>query len=156
MVKLIVAIGPNNLIGNNDKMPWHIKEEFQHFKNTTLNHALLMGRTTFLGLPAVLKHRKNYVLSAQLVESADVTIYNEEQLFDLFAQYRNLADQHLFIAGGKSIYERYVNYADELIISRVKGNHTGNVYLNMNISEFCLKQTNHFAQFDVEYYVKVC
>lgn len=47
MIKLIVAMDEANLIGKKDKMPWHIKEEFEHFRKTTIGHALLFGKTTF-------------------------------------------------------------------------------------------------------------
>lgn len=55
MIKLIVALDPNNLIGKGDQMPWKIAEEFKHFKTTTLTHSLLFGRNTFLGFLPNLK-----------------------------------------------------------------------------------------------------
>ncbi|WP_371246775.1 dihydrofolate reductase [Mycoplasmopsis agassizii] len=155
MIKLIVAVGQNNLIGNKDKMPWHYPEEFKHFRNITLNHYLLFGRTTFLGLPAVLKNRFHYVLSTtdEGLEKADKVIHNDQELNSLFNEFRN-SDKTLFISGGKSIYERYVNEADELIISRIKHEHQGDVYLNLNLNNFKLDYKNDYADFAVEYWVK--
>ncbi|OYD26991.1 dihydrofolate reductase [Mycoplasma testudineum] len=152
MIKLIVATAEDNLIGQNDKMPWNIKSEFDHFRNTTLNHSLLFGRTTFLGLPAKLPKRVHYVLSPEDVENADFTIHNEEELFALFKKFEN-SSEILFISGGKSIYERYAKFAQEIILSRVKGKFEGNVYLDTSfLNNFKLVRVDENLDFNVEYY----
>ena len=39
MISLIVAYSKNNkVIGINNQIPWHIKEDFLHFKNYTTNN----------------------------------------------------------------------------------------------------------------------
>ncbi len=50
MITIIVAADQNNLIGKkgtDNGMPWHNSEDFKHFRSTTLNHTLLMGKTTY-------------------------------------------------------------------------------------------------------------
>lgn len=52
MTKKIVAIWAQDeegVIGKDNRLPWHLPAELQHFKETTLNHAILMGRVTFDG-----------------------------------------------------------------------------------------------------------
>ncbi|ADE19446.1 dihydrofolate reductase [Mycoplasma crocodyli] len=153
MIKLIVATDKNNLIGNVDKMPWRIKEEFEHFRNTTISHSLLFGRTTFLGLPGKLDKRTIYVLSEQTLDNC-ITIHNETELKNLFAKFKT-NNEVLFIAGGKSIYEKYFEYADELLISRVDGDYQGNVYLNLNLSNYEVIKKQKFEKFVVETYKRI-
>ena len=53
MTKKIVAIWAQDekgVIGKEDRLPWHLPAELKHFKETTLNHAILMGRVTFDGM----------------------------------------------------------------------------------------------------------
>jgi len=53
MTKKIVAIWAQDeegVIGKDNRLPWHLPAELQHFKETTLNHAILMGRVTFDGM----------------------------------------------------------------------------------------------------------
>ena len=51
MISLIVAFcQKNRVIGVNNKIPWHIKEDFIHFKNYTLNKTLIMGEQTFISI----------------------------------------------------------------------------------------------------------
>lgn len=52
MTKKIVAIWAQDeegVIGKENRLPWHLPAELQHFKETTLNHAILMGRVTLIG-----------------------------------------------------------------------------------------------------------
>ena len=43
MISMIWAMDESNLIGKDNKMPWHIKEDLIYYKNTTKNHNVLMG-----------------------------------------------------------------------------------------------------------------
>ena len=62
IISLIVAIAKNGVIGKSSgEMSWHVKEEFQHFKNTTFGYPVVMGRKTFETLGKPLKGRLNIV-----------------------------------------------------------------------------------------------
>ena len=62
MFKAIVAHDPNRVIGNNLEIPWHIKEDFKHFKETTINHVVVYGSKTFESIGKALPNRHNIVL----------------------------------------------------------------------------------------------
>ena len=47
ITSIIVAAADNNVIGKDNKMPWHIPEDFKHFKETTLGKPCIMGRKTY-------------------------------------------------------------------------------------------------------------
>ena len=63
MLTLVVAVDKNFGIGKNGKMPWHIPEEFKHFKAYTLGKPLIMGDVTFENLPTKLEGRRIIVVS---------------------------------------------------------------------------------------------
>ena len=71
MIKLIMAMDKNRLIGKQGKLPWHIKADLQHYKETTLNHTVLMGQVTFDHMPRLLPNRKYWILtdSKEFIES---------------------------------------------------------------------------------------
>ena len=48
--KAIVAVAQNGVIGCGMKIPWHISEDFKHFKRTTLGGVVAMGRRTWESL----------------------------------------------------------------------------------------------------------
>ncbi len=52
MISIIVATDDDLLIGKKDSsngMPWHNKEDLQHFKKTTLHQTILMGKNNIHG-----------------------------------------------------------------------------------------------------------
>jgi dihydrofolate reductase len=61
--KAIAAMSENRVIGQGNKIPWHLPEDFQWFKRTTLGHVVVMGRKTFESLGKPLPNRRNFVLT---------------------------------------------------------------------------------------------
>jgi dihydrofolate reductase len=47
ILSIICAIAENRAIGKDNKLLWHIKKDFQFFKQKTLGHVLLMGQKTY-------------------------------------------------------------------------------------------------------------
>lgn len=70
--KAIAAMSLNRVIGQGNKIPWHIPEDFKWFKKMTLGNIVVMGRKTFEGLGKPLPQRTNLVLTRhprQLIHS---------------------------------------------------------------------------------------
>ncbi len=64
MLKAIWAQSCNGIIGDGATMPWHVPEDLQHFKQTTLGEPVIMGRKTWESLPVKpLPRRANFILS---------------------------------------------------------------------------------------------
>ena len=102
-MKAIIAVNNIGMIGLDDKMLWHCKDDLTHFKNITYNSRLLVGFITQQGLP-VLKNR-------QLVT-------------DIRNKYITDVD---WCIGGKKTYEKYCHLFNELHISHIDNNDIGNV-----------------------------
>lgn len=60
---LIVAMARNRVIGKDNTLPWHLPEDLQHFKRTTLGAPIIMGRRTWdsIGRPLPDRDRKSVV-----------------------------------------------------------------------------------------------
>src|SRR3989338_3458604 len=50
-IVVIVAVAQNGAIGKNNDIPWHIKEDFLHFKEKTKGYPVIMGDKTYDSLP---------------------------------------------------------------------------------------------------------
>ena len=62
--KAIAAMSENRVIGQGNKIPWHLPEDFKWFKKTTTGHIVAMGRKTFESLGGKpLPGRLNVVLT---------------------------------------------------------------------------------------------
>lgn len=118
-VIIISAIAQNRVIGrSNGDMPWHIKEEFQHFKNTTFGFPIIMGRKTFNALGKPLKGRLNIVVTrdkALRFEFDDVKKFYS--LNEAIEYCKTLKTEKIFIIGGGNVYAQAIKIADEMILS---------------------------------------
>ena len=149
MIKAIVAMNHQRVIGINNQLPWHNKEDLHHFKETTLHQAVVMGRKTFESLKKPLSHRTNYVLTTQADYSFPgiIVIHEIDSLLKQF-QY----EQDLYVIGGATLYELWLPYCQELIISYIEGEYEGDAFFPDFESQFVLERTEKKETFSVAYY----
>lgn len=56
----LVACDPTGIIGNKGIVPWSYPKELEHFRHTTYQQIMVMGRATFDAIPlTILKDRFN-------------------------------------------------------------------------------------------------
>ena len=119
MIALIAAIARNGCIGIEGKLPWHIPEDFEHFKRHTMGKVVLMGRRTWDSLPPKfrpLPNRTNVVITKRVQDPfSGAEVYGS--INDALAAHVN---EDIFVIGGASIYEQTIARADRLIITHVE------------------------------------
>lgn len=132
LISIIAAIGPNRELGKDNKLLWHIKKDFLHFKNITLGHPIIMGRKTFESIGKPLSGRINIVISRNTPNSPNAPnnlsplwSYSLEKAI-AFAKTKD--KQEIFIIGGASIYEQAIKYADKLYLTLIKGKFDADVF----------------------------
>lgn len=155
MISIIVATDDDLLIGKKDSkngMPWHNKEDLQHFKKTTLNRTILMGKTTYLAIGRPLPNRKTIVVTKSGMDDERVEVRND--LIEVIQEYKD-KNEDLYISGGASIYKQALPYVDELIISRILGKHTGETYFpSFEEYDFHLEKETQLETFVLQIYKK--
>ena len=150
MFKIIVAHDPNRVIGNGPEIPWHISEDFKHFKMTTLNHTIVYGSTTFKSIGHALPNRKNIVLNFDLnIDAPGCEVVTS--IDEIIARYKD-SDEVVFICGGASIYKQFLPYTQELIISEVKKEYVGNVLFPEYKDDFICYKEDPRDEFVIKYY----
>lgn len=126
---IISAIAQNGVIGRlNGAMPWHVKEEFRHFKQTTIGFPILMGRKTFETLGKPLKGRENILITRDenyKCNFEEVKIVHS--LKEGIEHCKITSPEKIFIIGGGEIYKQAIDIADEMIISYMKFNGEGEI-----------------------------
>ncbi len=127
---IISAVAQNGVIGrSNGDMPWHIKEEFQHFKNTTLGFPIIMGRKTFESLGKPLKGRLNIVITRDIERTFEFDdVKRFYSLNEAIEFCRTPGKEKIFIIGGGEIFKQGINIADEMIISFLDFEAEGDVF----------------------------
>ena len=126
-VSLVAAVAENGVIGADGEMPWHYPDDLAHFKETTTGHPVVMGRRTYesieRALDGPLPGRTNVVLSRR--ESLDLpdgaaharNVSEAERLAREDADERGV--DTLYVVGGATVYEAFLDRADELIITEI-------------------------------------
>lgn len=128
MINLIWAMDENQLVGKDDKIPWHIKEDLVYFRNKVKGKTVLMGDATYYSLKGYYKDKplpygKIYVATIDKdLRLDDATVIND---LDSFLQ---AYEDELWVCGGATIYKLSMPYADNLYISFIKGKYEGNRY----------------------------
>ncbi len=133
----IVACSSNWIIGADGKIPWKVSEDMQFFKKTTSEHILLMGRKTFDSLGGPLNNRINYVLTKKELISnrPDLRFINNinEIRYTLKEEDRN---KKIFLCGGAEIYEQFLPYCYEMLLTMINVEVDGDVTMPRFIPPF--------------------
>ena len=114
----IVARSENGVIGKDGGLPWRCKGDLQFFKRTTMGRKIVVGRTTFDGLPP-LKGREIYVLTR-----------NTEADFENGTAITNPADlpDDAILCGGATVYDLLIERCDEILVTTVKKEVDGDTF----------------------------
>lgn len=123
-VTLLAAVGRNRVIGGDGDQPWHIAEDQQRFKATTMGHPLVMGRRTYDAIGRPLPGRRTIVVTRDRdwhrpqVETAHS-----------FAEALALAGtaDEVFVAGGGEIYAAALPFAHRMLLTEVDDEPEGDV-----------------------------
>lgn len=127
-IKLICAISKNNVIGNENKLPWNLSEDLKRFKKLTSHNLIVMGRKTFDSIGRPLPNRKNIVLSNNLnLEIDGVEVFNSpDEVISLYKEIPEKKD--MYIIGGTFVYKLFLEYCDYLYITYVDKNFEGDAF----------------------------
>lgn len=128
-VTLIVAHGPDGVVGNNGGLPWpHHAEDMRRFREATIGEAVIMGRKTWESLGKKLPNRQNIVVTSKPKSidphQADVAATIHEAL--------EIADGlHPFIIGGGQIFMASLSLVNHFLITEMQKNYPGDVYFKV-------------------------
>jgi dihydrofolate reductase len=128
---VIAAVDADRGYSKDGKIPWHYKEDFDWFKKQTMDHACVMGRTTYedivarLGdkaMPSVLPGRDCYVVSTTLDSLPNATVVKSisEVALKLPSDY---GDRPVFIIGGHQLFTEGVAMADIVYLTVINDTH---------------------------------
>ena len=125
-ITLIAAVAKNDVIGINNLMPWHIKEDFKFFKEFTTGKPVIMGRKTWESLMTrPLPNRRNIVITRQ----TDYEAVGAEVVGDLQAAFALCTDvPEIIVMGGAQIYAEALPLATDLRITEVDLSVDGDAY----------------------------
>jgi len=179
-IDIIVAHSNNNIIGNNNIIPWNYQEDTLYFKNITSTtvdklkkNIIIMGYNTYESLKCKkLKNRINIIITSKTeIESEEENdLYFTDSLSSCIELCRTLYENNkiekIFIIGGELIYKYYMEsyyskYLDKIYLTRIYKDFIGNkyfykleekfYYLNIEKSKFHEELEYQIIQYDVDF-----
>lgn len=152
-ISIIVAYNKNYVIGNNDKLIYHIPNDLKRFKSLTDNHYVLVGRKTYESIPNRLPNRKILLISKSDYKCHirdDINVFHDIDKAIQCA--KNNHETELFIIGGASIYAQTLNMVDQIYLTYIHDNRSGNIkFPCMNLHEWNVKIEDVFKYKNLEY-----
>ena len=146
---VIAAVAENRVIGKNGELPWHYPEDLKHFKRTTINHPMIMGRKTFDSFESPLPNRTHIVLTRNetLTHESDSVIYVHTP-DEAIEEAEKLDNDVAYVIGGEKIYNVMFDYIDELLLTELNKSYDGDTYFpkfdKSNWTQIPLEQTDNF------------
>jgi len=134
-INLIWAEAHNRVIGKDGVMPWHLPEDLAHFKRTTMDAPVIMGRKTWDSIPVrfrPLPGRMNLVISRQadfLAGRLGIGLQTATSLqaaLDMVSQQPSVSD--VWVIGGAQIYAQALPLASKTVVTQIDADFTGDAF----------------------------
>lgn len=121
-IKIISAMGLNNGIGLNNKLPWgNLKDDMAFFRKKTINKNIVMGYNTYKSIGfKPLPKRTNIVLSKTVPKIEGCLVYPSKE--DFISEHIHSKDSY-YIIGGSQIYNLFITEAAVLYLSILEDNY---------------------------------
>ncbi len=160
-IALIAAMSENRVIGLQNRLPWHLPDDWAHFWRTTAGAPFVMGRKSYEAADALVSDYKNVIISKSrqlaLCEKC-VQAHSITEAIDL------LADEPLiFILGGAQVFQQSIHLADTMYLTIVHHQFEGDAFFPVvNWAEWALVQSDlhlpderHAYAFSINVYKRI-
>ena len=114
MIKIIVAMSKNRVIGNDNKLIWKLSSDLKRFKELTTDNSVVMGRKTYESIGKPLPNRRNIIITRQpdyQVDECEIVSSLEEALL--------ITGNDCFIIGGGEIYKQSLPLTNKIYLTLV-------------------------------------
>ncbi|HEX6332799.1 MAG TPA: dihydrofolate reductase [Flavisolibacter sp.] len=144
IVSLLVAADENNVIGKDNKLPWHLPNDLKYFKNQTWGMPILMGRKTFDSIGRPLPGRKSIIITRNENWHYE-GVHAVHTLQGAMDKASEFGAREIFVIGGAEIFNSSFPRAGRIYITRIHHKFEGDVFFpeipheewNLVQSRFC-------------------
>ena len=126
---IVVGMGKNTqVIGNQNKLLWHVPDDLKRFKELTLGHPIIMGRKTFESIIEILGNplpgRTNIVVTRDTTyqHTGAQVVHSYQEALEM-AHAENPTEIH--IGGGGELYKQALPDVSKLYVTEYHDERTG-------------------------------
>ncbi|GBU10112.1 dihydrofolate reductase [Gammaproteobacteria bacterium] len=143
IISFIVAASDNQVMGQNNQLPWHLPKDFAFFKQQTMHKPIIMGKKTWESIQKILPKRPNIIISRSLdiCPEGAYLFSSVEAALDAFKE-----STEIVIIGGAQIFKAYMHLPARIYFTRVHALIDGDIFMPaIDFSQFKLSfKEDHF------------
>jgi dihydrofolate reductase len=118
----IAAVAENGVIARNGEIPWDHPADKRFYRETIVDHPIIVGRTTYDGSPR--PGSTNIVLTSRDLEVPEGVIV-AHSVGEAIEAAEETGAETTYVIGGQGVYESFMPYLDRLLITHVPGEYEG-------------------------------
>jgi len=139
---IIAAMSEDHVIGQDNRLPWHLPDEWEHFRKVTDGKAFLTGRKSFEAPDALHSSYRNVVLTRHPNQEKQSNIEYAEDLDSGIALLKD--ENEVFVLGGASVFEQALPLVEKLYLTIVHTNVKGDAFFpKLNWDEWVLVSSEY-------------
>ncbi len=144
---LIAAMSENHVIGINNRLPWHLPDEWANFRRVTHGKAFITGSKSYTAPDALHSTYRNIVLTKHPTEQADSGVEYATDLDQALSLLRE--ENEVFVLGGASVFVQTLPLADKLFLTIVHAHIDGDaVFPAISLADWELVSSNYHGSDD--------
>lgn len=123
LISFVVAMDKNQLIGQDNDLPWKLPADLAFFKRITMGQPIVMGRKTHESIGRPLPGRENIILTREKNYQANgcTVVHSITELMEL-------KREQLFIIGGAQLFNETFELVDRMYITLIDEEFVGDTY----------------------------
>ena len=152
MIKLILALDQNDLLGDSKKengLPWYYPEDLKFFRDMTINELNVFGRKTYEKTKIKYLKKPIVITKKNLIDENIIVCHDIEKIIKL------AETEEIMVCGGKEIFELFFPYAEIIYLTRINKKFNGDVYYHLDLSDFQLVEKTTKNDLDFLTYKKI-
>jgi dihydrofolate reductase len=157
---IIAAMSENRVIGSGDHLPWHLPDEWKHFKKVTAGRPFIMGRKSFEAPDALHSSYRNVIITSRPQTQNDPLTEYAKDIPDALALLSN--EKEVFVLGGASVFDQMLPLVQKLFLTIVHAQIEGDAFFpvidqnewELVSSEHHGTDPEHIYSFSMNLYVK--
>jgi len=129
----VVAMANNRVIGKNNQLPWHFSSDLKHFKQLTMDAAVIMGRKTYESIfeatkGKLLPGREMIYLSRRSSGPNPSSACRLGSLEEALNSSRWGGKERAYIIGGAELYRQTMEAVDGIYLTRIEADFEGDAF----------------------------
>lgn len=114
MKAIVVAVDRKNGIGADNDLLWRLPADMKHFKETTMDGTIIMGRKTYESIGRALPGRENIIITRTPFSAEGIVCVTS-----IAEAYQQSTRENIYIIGGGQVYDQTLNDMDRLYVTYV-------------------------------------